>query len=588
MRKIVIKLLPIFTIFMFGNTNFMSAQFLCDVDSRQVIYQTGVNEEYSGLAYSKANQVFLMPLDDVIGGYHIKGYDLSTNQPFNVGINGLTDDDLEGITYLEGNYFAIVEENKNSLYFYEYNNATKQLILKNEVLTNIPLGTNIDQDGLEGITYNPHTKRLFFVREHFGRELFTAKVTLPTNVSPGSIGAISSILLPEQYFNDPAYCNGVAQNKDASGLHHLGQNFDSNSPFANHMLILSEGNKKIVEFEIFVNASNTITLNYVGEEFILNEAQPEGITVVDNQIYIASERGCNLANVSLSSYSINGDLACANPCNPVLGCTNVAACNFNPLACSDDGSCIQTALKLKIYLEGAYNINTQQHTTKLNTERKLLPGQTPVNPIITPTPAGQPYNTEPWNYSGTEGIEFTDADYNVNDVDWVLVSLRSSKKVSDELFRVAGILQKEGTIRFLNDFCLPDPSITAYYIVVQHRNHLPVMSSSAIQMNNQDLVYDFTTQQSFTAAGLGAGQKQLDNGVWVAFAGNAQQISIYNDVYEEVDDIKGFDKALWFNLNGVFDQYLSSDMDLDGDLTGQDKTLWLSNNGNSSRVFHTN
>jgi len=426
---------------------------------------------------------------------------------------------------------------------------------------------------------------LFFVREHFDRELFTAKVILPSSNTPGSIGAISSVLLPNQYFNEPVYCNGSAQNNDASGLYHLGQNFDSDSPFANHILILSEGNKKIIEFEIDVNASNAITLNYVSEQFILNEAQPEGIAVVNNQIYIASEQGCNLANVSLSSYKINGDMA--DPCNPVLGCTNVAACNYNPLACEDDGSCIQTTFNLKIYLEGAYSTNTQQHTTKLNTERKLLPGQTPLNGLTTPTPAGQPYNTAPWNYSGTEGNDFSDSDYNTNDVDWVLVSLRSSQKVSDEQFRVAGILQKDGTIRFLNDFCLPDPTIAAYYIVVQHRNHLPVMSSSAIQIINNELVYDFTTQQSFTAAGLGAGQKQLNNEVWAAFAGNAQQIS-NNKIYEEVDDIKGSDKVLWFNLNGISGQYLSSDMDLDGDLSGQDKTYWLSNNGNSSRVFHTN
>jgi len=49
-------------------------------------------------------------------------------------------------------------------------------------------------------------------------------------------------------------------------------------------------------------------------------------------------------------------------------------------------------------------------------------------------------------------------------------------------------------------------------------------------------------------------------------------------------DINGIDKAIWLNSNGIFDKYLSPDMNLDGDVNGQDKALWFNNNGISSRV----
>jgi len=104
LRKIIKKLLPILLIFMCSSSNFIAAQILFDIGNRQVIHQTTVNEEYSGLAYSSINKVFLMPLDMAIGGVHVKGYNLNSNQLFNVGIHGLNNVDLEGITYLKDGF----------------------------------------------------------------------------------------------------------------------------------------------------------------------------------------------------------------------------------------------------------------------------------------------------------------------------------------------------------------------------------------------------------------------------------------------------------------------------------------------------
>jgi len=49
-------------------------------------------------------------------------------------------------------------------------------------------------------------------------------------------------------------------------------------------------------------------------------------------------------------------------------------------------------------------------------------------------------------------------------------------------------------------------------------------------------------------------------------------------------DIIGTDKSIWVDDNGVFDNYLNTDFNLDGDVNGQDKAFWFENNGVSSRV----
>jgi len=59
-------------------------------------------------------------------------------------------------------------------------------------------------------------------------------------------------------------------------------------------------------------------------------------------------------------------------------------------------------VKIKVAMEGVYDTDTGLMHTTLNSTRKLLPGQTPSSSLVTPTPAGQPYNMPPWSYSGTE------------------------------------------------------------------------------------------------------------------------------------------------------------------------------------------
>lgn len=236
-----------------------------------------------------------------------------------------------------------------------------------------------------------------------------------------------------------------------------------------------------------------------------------------------------------------------------------------------------TTLNLYVLMEGPYHFSSGTMRTKLNVIRRILPGQTPVSALATPTLAGQPYHISPWNYTGNEGSNFNDADYSADVVDWVLVSLRTDVSADSEVEKMAGLLYKNGRIDLL-DSCLRLQDGASYYIVVEHRNHLPVMSHTPVSVSNGSLDYDFRTRDSYrTMTSFGA--KEITSGVWVMYGGN-----ILTNTADYGYEVNGDDKTLWFQENGVFDKYTPSDMNLDGDINGADKTIWSKNNGISSSV----
>lgn len=132
-------------------------------------------------------------------------------------------------------------------------------------------------------------------------------------------------------------------------------------------------------------------------------------------------------------------------------------------------------VNVKVLLQGAWNVTTM-NTTLLT------------NGLI---PSNQPYSGEPWNYSGSEQISPIPA----NVVDWVLVELRSGTAVGTVVAKRAGFVLKDGSIVDINgssSLQFIGLNLGNYYIVVRHRNHLPVMSATAQVLSSTSVLYDFT------------------------------------------------------------------------------------------------
>jgi len=287
--------------------------------------------------------------------------------------------------------------------------------------------------------------------------------------------------------------------------------------------------------------------------------------------------GCydeNLMNLCNQLYAYNTDYGT----NENISDGNNFDTTWEDFCATGAGTCTNIQFDVKAMLEGPYDPTQSKMTTILNTERGLLPGQTPSSELAAPTPAGQPYNLPPWNYTGREGVNFNDTDYQPTVVDWVLVSLRTGVDKASEVARVAALLHEDGCIETLENHPLATSYQGPFYIVIEHRNHMGIMSPTPVAVVNGVLQHDFTAQDSYTALGVGAGQKAIF-GMYQMFAGDYDQVS---DAFSY--DITGGDKIIWEESNGQFDIYIPADFNLDGDVNGADKIPWEVNNGTSSRV----
>jgi hypothetical protein len=133
-------------------------------------------------------------------------------------------------------------------------------------------------------------------------------------------------------------------------------------------------------------------------------------------------------------------------------------------------------LSIKVLLQGAWDDENACMRTDINAAGNL--------------PLNQPYNIAPWNYSGQETVAAFPDDI----VDWVLVETRSSLDPGVLVNRQAALLSKYGQLlgtNFSAELDFGDPS-GEYYIVIKHRNHIPVMTGNPVSLPNSENPYDFT------------------------------------------------------------------------------------------------
>ena len=248
-----------------------------------------------------------------------------------------------------------------------------------------------------------------------------------------------------------------------------------------------------------------------------------------------------------------------------------------------------------VYLEGSLIVpQTGLYTTPMRTtlnDSRLLPGQYNVNIFLgnTYTPplgeSGQVYNVAPWNYAGNEGDLFdseedennADANYPVDVVDWVLVSLRTDpENGSEAVCQRAGLLHSDGRITFpSNQECCVLDQNQEYYIVVEHRNHLIVMSHVAVPVVGGKISYDFRDKQSYLNDIFGASiaQKEVLPGVFAMYAGNGAQSDDANDDV----DINAADGTKHANNGSEVVVFRLVDYNMDGDVSTLDFELWQRN-----------
>lgn len=218
-------------------------------------------------------------------------------------------------------------------------------------------------------------------------------------------------------------------------------------------------------------------------------------------------------------------------------------------------------LNVKAFLEGPFNGTTMD---------------TLLNDIL---PNSQPYASPPWNYTGTETIS---GNAPAGTVDWVLVELRETngsaqtatfdKRVAQQ----ACMLRKDGQLLSVDGDSLLKFDINctdSLFVVIYHRNHLPIISAIAVSKNDGIYTLDFTSSAA-KALGGNLAQKDLGGGIFGMISGDASSDNL----------IDSSDKSLWDIFSGK-SGYLNPDINLDRNVNNVDKNSnWVPNVGRSSQV----
>ncbi len=237
-----------------------------------------------------------------------------------------------------------------------------------------------------------------------------------------------------------------------------------------------------------------------------------------------------------------------------------------------------------VYLEGAlYKDGSylNEMRTQVN-DFGYLPGQKPRTLLGVATDPGQPYSSPPWLYNGEEGKDINEIDNIINSnvypddiVDWVLLSLRTSESIESTVCQKAAFINRDGQILMIDYFDCCNQETDEFYLVIEHRNHLAVMTPEPIKLDEGGVLkYDFRNSESYTAL-LGYTQKMIFPGMFAMYAGNGEQVLSI----ESPRDINSNDNGFWARDNGKHSGYYNQDYDLNGDVNVHDKAIWINNNG---------
>lgn len=237
----------------------------------------------------------------------------------------------------------------------------------------------------------------------------------------------------------------------------------------------------------FTSGTTTVTLL----SSLFNEGDP--VVLHDHGVLTASNGGC------------------VSP-----GCTNPYACNYDPDAVCDDGSCAFSgpdciaALALRVMLEGPYDTGSGLMDDDLRATLLL--------------PSGEPYTALSYSYTGTGGGVSADpgafaASGSDAIVDWVVVELRDAALPATVVHSRPALLQRDGDVVDLDGVSTLDLSAHTgdHHIAVRHRNHLGCMTSDPVHIATGPIMVDLTSPTTTT---YGTGARKDLGGTMVLWAGD--------------------------------------------------------------------
>jgi len=178
-------------------------------------------------------------------------------------------------------------------------------------------------------------------------------------------------------------------------------------------------------------------------------------------------------------------------------------------------------------------------------------------------PLAQPFNTAPFNYTGTETVKAFPSLV----VDWMLLELRASNDMNQVIHQQAVFLRNDGMLIALDGaetISFPNLTNDSYYIAVHHQSHLPIISSTPHAIQPTALLYDFTNAETMA---MGEGQLKEKNGQFLMNCGDFDSNGLINNE----------DYNFWKINSSSINTYSPADADGSGVINNLDYNLWKVN-----------
>ena len=191
--------------------------------------------------------------------------------------------DTEGITYIGGGMFVLIEERDRQANLFTY--VAGGTLHRADART-VKLGTTIGNVGLEGLSFDPATGGFIFVKEKDPQSIFQTNIDFNAlTATNGSPTATSSTNL----FNPPLA--NLADFSDVFALSNLP--FLSGQPDFSHLLVISQESGQIVNIDRSGTVFSRLTIVAdPGSPLSVPDMTMEGITMDrDGNLYVVNENG---------------------------------------------------------------------------------------------------------------------------------------------------------------------------------------------------------------------------------------------------------------------------------------------------------
>ncbi|SNR15294.1 hypothetical protein [Tenacibaculum jejuense] len=346
----------------------------------------------------------------------------------------------------------------------------------------------------------------------------------------------------------------------------------------NNLTSLDLSNSIASIFELYVGENNLTSLDVTGAVRLFTlSAYSNSITNLD----LSTATSIEIINVSYNSLSYlnlkNGKnnlvLSFNAENNAALECILVDDADYSTTRWSDidntasfsDTNCGYIQLAINAYLQGAY-INPNSGEESLMRDDLRIAG-------------GTYGSTSPYSDAATisDAIKLDDAGVN-SMVDWVWVELRDSTNPDTVIAGKSGILQRDGDIvETTDDRSTPllfDATPGDYFVVIKHRNHLSIKTSSVVSFSTTAVTaVDLTSSSNIISGGTNA-VIDMGNGIFAMISGD----------FDENGQIQNIDTNAVIQLLGV-SGYNKADLDMNGQVQNVDINNLLNPNIGKGEQF---